>query len=304
MVVLSAYIRLAEVGIACDGWPACYGILDPDGEKKGITVLTEQGRDMGHRGARLAHRYIASTLGIFILILFALSVRQKNAATGLLVPTALLLITIFLSVLGYYTPTRDNPLITMGNLLGGMAMLGLLWWMMQRNAERIASTAPPHLRQLVLIALILVGMQTALGGWSSANYASGACMELLACEQPWLSSANYSDAYNPARDIVLDDRGQVIRQPSLGALSMTHRIFALCTAAYLAWLVRKLRPHTDLENGTVAVSFFSISLIVAGVSMIWLDLPLALVSLHNFLAAGLLIGCLELLHQLTPQRAL
>jgi cytochrome c oxidase assembly protein subunit 15 len=256
---------------------------------------------MGHRGARLAHRYIASTLGIFIVVLFALSVRKKNAATGLLVPSALFLITIFLSVLGYYTPTRDNPLITMGNLLGGMAMLGLLWWMMQRYTESIDAAAPVQMRQLVLIALTLVIAQTVLGGWSSANYASGACPELLSCQQSWFSATNYGDAYNPARHIQLDEAGQVRRQASLGALSMTHRIFALFTAGYLAWMVRRLKRESALKNSAIAVSIFSISLILAGISMIWLDLPLVLVSLHNFLAAGLLLSCVQLLHLLTPR---
>jgi cytochrome c oxidase assembly protein subunit 15 len=290
------------VGIGCDSWPDCYGILDPAGEKKGVTVLTEQGRDMGHRDARLAHRYIASTLGIFIIALFAASLRRKDAATGLLVPLALLLITIFLSLLGYYTPTRDNPLITMGNLLGGMAMLALLWWMMQRYAEDITATAPVQLRPLVLVALLLIITQILLGGWSSANYATGASGEQLACEQSWFSAANFSDAYNPARAIPLDASGQVQRQSSLGALSMTHRIFALFTAAYLAWMVRRLKPQAALRNSAIATSVFSIGLILAGVSMIWLDLPLLLVSLHSSLAAGLLLSCVQLLHLLTPGR--
>lgn len=267
-----------------------------------MAVLTEQGRDMGHRGARLAHRYIASFLGIFIVILFSMSLRQKKAATGPLVPLALLLITIFLSLLGYYTPTRDNPLITMGNLLGGMAMLGLLWWMMQRNAENVGSTPSPQLRKLALIALSLVVLQTVLGGWSSANYASGACMELLDCEQGWLSTANFANAYNPARTIPLDETGQVQGQASLGAMSMTHRIFALLTAGYLAWMVRRLKQEPALKNSAITASVFSIGLIVAGVSMVWLELPLLLVSLHNFLAAGLLLSCLQLLHLLTPGR--
>ena len=85
---------------------------------------------------------------------------------------------------------------------------------------------------------------------------------------------------------------------------MTHRIFALCTAAYLAWMVRRLKQESVLKNSAIAASAFSIGLIVAGVSMVWLELPLLLVSLHNFLAAGLLISCLQLLHQLTPQREL
>jgi heme A synthase len=51
------------------------------------------------------------------------------------------------------------------------------------------------------------------------------------------------------------------------------------------------------------MSLFSISLIIAGVSMVWFEMPLLLVSLHNGLAAGLLICSVQLLHRLTPQSA-
>jgi cytochrome c oxidase assembly protein subunit 15 len=302
MVILSAYIRLAEVGIGCEPWPDCYAVLHPETEQKGITVLTDQGRDMAHRGARLAHRYIASTLGLFIVVLFFQALlRNESRGTGLGVPIAILLITIFLSLLGYYTPSRDVPLITMGNLLGGMAMLGLLWWLMQRNAEIVEAREMTQLRGPALLALGLVILQITLGGWSSANYASVACPDLLGCDSPWLGAAQYRDAYAISRDVKLEASGQVVREASLGALTMSHRGFALLTAAYLAWLVRKLRPHPQLKNTAAAMSLFSISLIIAGVSMVWFAMPLFLVSLHNGLAAGLLISCVQLLHRLTPQ---
>jgi cytochrome c oxidase assembly protein subunit 15 len=303
-VVLSAYIRLAEMGVGCEPWPDCYGILNPEAEKKGITVLTAEGEAMAYRGARLAHRYIASALGLFIVVIFAASLHQRdNRATSLLVPSLVLGITIFLSLLGYYTPTRSNPAITMGNLLGGMALLGLLWWMLQRSAEVVADTPRRSLRPLVVLALALVFTQIVLGGWSSANFASAACPDLLGCEAPWLGAGNYADAYTPQRQVSLDAAGRVIREPSLGALSMTHRIFALLTAAYLAWLVRSLRSTAGLKGSAIAISGFSLGLITVGVCMIWLELPLWLLSLHNALAAGLLLSTINLLHRLTPQPA-
>jgi cytochrome c oxidase assembly protein subunit 15 len=301
--LLSAYIRLAEVGIGCEPWPQCYAVLNPGEEKKGITVLTEQGQTMEHRGARLAHRYIASALGMFVIALFVMSLRaRRELRTGLGVPTTALLVTVFLALLGYYTPTRDNPLITMGNLLGGMALLALLWWMMQRNAETIPGEMDRPRRRLAVVALLLVGLQISLGGWSSANYASSACSGLMSCSEPWLGLAQYRDAYAPLRDIPLDTGGQVIPRDSNGTMSMTHRVFALLTAAYLAWLVRRLRPNPRLRSTALALSIFSIGLIIVGVSAIWLGMPLALLSLHNAVAAGLLLAGTQLLHKLTPTR--
>ena len=241
-------------------------------------------------------------LGIFIVGIFLVALRQGRArATSLLVPLAIFGITVFLSLLGYYTPTRNNPLITMGNLLGGMALLGLLWWLMQRDVERVVMSAGlSGFRPLALCALCLVSLQIVLGGWSSANYASANCPGLLECQGSVLQAGHVTDAFNPMRKIELDSAGQVVRADSLGLLSMAHRLFALLTAGYLAWMVRKLKTEPVLSRTVVALSVFSISQIAVGVGMIWLQLPLLMVTLHNALAAGLLLSSVNLLHRLTP----
>jgi cytochrome c oxidase assembly protein subunit 15 len=302
--MLSAYIRLAEVGIGCDTWPACYAQLNAGLEKKGITVLTAQGQDVAYYGARVAHRYIATILGVFIVGIFIVALRQgRGRTTSFLVPLAIFSITVFLSLLGYYTPTRSNPLITMGNLLGGMALLGLLWWLMQRDTEHVAVPAGSSgFRPLALCALCLVSLQIVLGGWSSANYASANCPGLLECQGSILQAGHVADAFNPTRKIELDSGGQVVQADSLGLLSMTHRFFALLTAGYLAWMVRKLKTEPALSSTVLVLSIFSISQITVGVGMIWLQLPLLMVTLHNALAAGLLLSGINLLHRLTPAK--
>ncbi len=301
-VVLSAYIRLADVGIGCASWPQCYAQLNPGTEQQGITVLTAEGRGMAHYGARVAHRYIASTLGLFIVAIFIVALRQgRSRATSVLVPAAIFGITVFLSLLGYYTPTRSNPLITMGNLLGGMALLGLLWWLLQRETER--ADIPPDalgLRPLAWVSLALVLVQIVLGGWSSANYASTSCPGLIRCEGEDFFSGDTADAFNPLRDITLDAQGQVLRPDSLAVLSLSHRAFALFTAGYLAWLVRKTRSQRLLRGSVAAVSFFSISQLLVGIGTVWFDVPLLLLTVHNSLAAGLLLSCVNLLHRLVP----
>ena len=155
-------------------------------------------------------------------------------------------------------------------------------------------------RWLALCALCLVVIQIVLGGWSSANYASANCQDLLSCEGSVLAAGHAADAFNPLREIRLDSSGQVMRTDSLGLLSMVHRLFAILTAGYLAWMVRKLKAEPALAGTVVALSVFSISQVIVGVGMIWLQLPLLMVTLHNALAAGLLLGSVNLLHRLTP----
>lgn len=271
-------------------------------EKKGITVLTADGRDMAHYGARVAHRYIATVLGLFIVAIAYLAVRQgKGRSTSVWVPLGILTVTIFLSLLGYYTPTRANPLITMGNLLGGMGLLGLLWWLMQRDAGEQAFTPQwSSFRPLAFVAFGLVSLQLVLGGWSSANYASASCPGLLECRGDFLGAAQAADVFNPGREIQLDAAGAVVQSDALGLLSMTHRVFAVLTAIYLAWLVRRVRSEEKLRSTALAMSAFSIGQIVIGVSMIWLSLPLFMLTMHNAFAAGLLLSSINLLHRLTP----
>jgi cytochrome c oxidase assembly protein subunit 15 len=304
-VVLSAYIRLAEVGIGCQDWPLCYAQLDFELEKKGITVLTESGRDMAHYGARVAHRYIASVLGLFIVAIFVMALRRRGSeqATGFMIPATVFAVTVFLSLLGYYTPTRSNPLITMGNLLGGMSLLALLWWFMQREVvgrDLVVPVAADKYRPLAWLALALVVVQIVLGGWSSANYASASCPGLLQCQASDWAVAGLGNVFNPFRVIELDGRGQVVRSDNLAMLSMAHRVFAIVTAAYLAWLVRSLKPMAPLATTVLSLSIFSLGQIVIGVAMIWFQLPLLMVTAHNALAAGLLLASVNLLHRLTP----
>ena len=302
--MLSAYIRLAEVGIGCADWPDCYAQLSIDAEKKGVTVLTDAGRDMAHYGARVAHRYIASVLGLFVVAIVIISLRQGSARTsGVTIPLAILAVTVFLSLLGYYTPTRSNPLITMGNLLGGMGLLALLWWLMQREvtaAQPVQQESLPAARYLARLGLLLITLQIVSGGWSSANYASANCPDLLSCQDGAWTMALMGDAFNPFRKIELNAIGQVVRSDNLAALSVVHRYLALLTAAYLAWLVRRLKPRVQLQGTIRALSLFSIGQLGLGLSMIWLDFSLLLLTLHNAVAACLLLSAVNLLHCLTP----
>jgi heme a synthase len=306
-VVLSAYIRLAEVGIGCETWPDCYAQLTPAQEKKGITVLTEEGSAMAHYGARVAHRYVASILGLFIVAMFFIGLRLGSARkTSLWIPGLIFGITVFLSLLGYYTPTRSNPLITMGNLLGGMGLLALLWWLWQRESATAIPQSPSsdvsvfQYRPLAVAGLTLVLMQVVLGGWGSANYASANCPGLVSCSENTFAVANLADAFNPLRSVQLDETGQVVREESLGLISMLHRLFAFLTVAYLVWMARRLGAYESVDGTLRVLSVLAVGQLALGVSMIWLELPLLLVTLHNTFAAGLILSSVNMLHLTTP----
>ena len=103
--------------------------------------------------------------------------------------------------------------------------------------------------------------------------------------------------------VLSDTSGRLTVRPQAVSLAAMRRFacsFALLTALYLAWMVRKLRPEPVLAATVLALSVFSIGQIIVGIGMVWLQLPLLMVTLHNALAAGLLLCGINLLHRLTP----
>ena len=202
VVVLGAYTRLTDAGLGCPDWPGCYGQLTPP---------TDQSIDSQKAWTEMIHRYFAGTLGLVILVLAIVAIfkrKQPNVgarrAVPLQLPLVLLGLVIFQALLGMWTVTMLlNPLVVMAHLLGGMATLGLLWWLAlrsQSNSLKFAirnsqSAINPNLKTWATLGLIILGIQIALGGWTSANYAALACPDFPQCQGQWWPSMDFSGAF-------------------------------------------------------------------------------------------------------------
>src|SRR3989337_1666557 len=81
VVVLGAYVRLSNAGLGCPDWPGCYGHLAVPGEADAAAAQQAfPDRPLEHAKAwkEMIHRYAASTLGLLILALAALSFRAGH----------------------------------------------------------------------------------------------------------------------------------------------------------------------------------------------------------------------------------
>src|SRR5690606_7983600 len=85
-----------------------------------------------------------------------------------------LAVIIFQALLGMWTVTwLLKPCVVMGYLLGGLATFALLGWLAWRATHApIRLVDALVLRRWVIVVLMLLAVQIALGGWTSVNYAA------------------------------------------------------------------------------------------------------------------------------------
>jgi len=298
VVIVSAYLRLAGSGLGCVEWPACYALIQSQG---GTTALAAA--HLVPPWATVTHRLAASTLGLLVLGIVAAALRRRREpGQSLAIPFALLALTVFLSILGYRTPSPLMPWVALSNLLGGMAMLALLWWLGSRSVSAgVVSDAARRLRPWAFAGMVLVFAQIALGGWVSANFAALACTNFPGCGNfPWLDGP-WRESFNLARTLPATDGGAVIVGDAGKVIHLVHRAGALLTFLYIGWLGwRALGAGDPIRNTGVAMLALLALQILLGISAVAFGLPLTVVTLHNAVAALLLLSTVNLFHHLTP----
>jgi len=82
VVVLGAFTRLVHAGLGCPDWPTCYGHLWVPNSEAEVQVANEKFAETPVEHDKTwpeqAHRIIASTLGLVILVLFYFCFRQRD----------------------------------------------------------------------------------------------------------------------------------------------------------------------------------------------------------------------------------
>jgi cytochrome c oxidase assembly protein subunit 15 len=294
LVSLSSYLRLDHSGIGCTPWPDCYGNIGEQGHGADVEsayerLVAEARQPMSW--ARPLHRLIASVLGLLVLGMVGLSLRQKR---NRVLSFVLLGLTVFLAWLGIYSEGLHSPAVVMGNLSGGFAMLGIFGLLLFDKKAQPAGGVR-HLGIWTLAAIGVLCLQILLGGLTSANFAASACQSLPDCHGMWLPGAELWSAFDLSRSLQITEQGFVIGGAERADIHMLHRIVSLLTVAVV--LIAgvqaiqsggRLRPIGVFVSLVVSVEF------LIGIAAIRSGVPISIAVAHNWLAGLLLLGLLRL----------
>lgn len=309
VVVLGGYTRLSDSGLGCPDWPGCFGHVAPTGSAE--HYATES--DVRKAWVEMIHRYAASTLGLLCVVIAALSItarRERGVRVGLAI--ALVVLVVFQGMLGMLTVTwLLKPLIVTGHLLGGLATLALLLWLwstMRAHDQPVDGSSVLVGNRLVergararlwaALALVALGAQVFLGGWTSSNYAAVACPDLPRCQAQWVPEADYANAFVLWRGLGINYAGGVLDHPARVAIHFSHRVGAI-----VATILLLLAAHAALRGlgrgarwAALAVLAALVFQIAVGVFMVLRAFPLPLAAAHNA-GAALLVGATVLLNR-------
>lgn len=311
VVVLGAYVRLSDAGLGCPDWPGCYGKISPHHAAEDIAQAQEiqpGGPVSTHKAWKeMVHRYFAGALGLLIGLIAVLAwLKRKELDQSPALPTVLVGLVAFQALLGMWTVTeRLKPFIVTSHLLGGLATLALLVWLVLRQQENNRFTQQNGLYQLKiwgLIGFLLVSLQIILGGWVSTNYAALACSGFPQCNGLWWPDMDYTHAFRLVRELGMTADGEFLSRDGLVAIHWTHRLGAYVVFLYLVWFGIKLLRFPSMRSIALIVLLLLFAQVGLGISNVLLSLPLPVAVSHNLGAALLLIAMVVLNFRLNKAR--
>src|SRR5690606_27396312 len=187
LIMFGAFTRLTDSGLGCPDWPGCFGQANPwqaMADIRAAEALMPDGPVTVMKAwIEMLHRYFAMGVGVLIIAIMTIAWRRwlQSARQDLRfspgLPTALFIFVCVQGAFGAWTVTMKlQPVIVTIHLLLGMGLLAMLVWMgMRQNKPLLVAAEASALRVPALIALVVLTVQIALGGWVSTNYAVLAC---------------------------------------------------------------------------------------------------------------------------------
>jgi heme a synthase len=311
LVLFGAFTRLSDSGLGCPDWPGCYGSASPMGaldEIRAAQAVQPSGPvTHGKAWVEMVHRYLATAVGVLIVVMTAAAWSMRRTATSPSPWWATLTSAwvIAQGAIGALTVTMKlYPAIVTLHLLGGIGLLVLL-----AVQDQVFAPRPLRLTRALSVgawlAAALVVVQIALGGWVSTNYAVLACSEFPRCQGQWWPPMDFAHGFTVQRELGQAASGGYLPFAALTAIHMTHRIAAVVVLGAMAWLAWQLAHTSDatLRRFAGGIAALAALQLATGLSNVVLGWPIVAALLHTGGAAALaaLLAVLLARAHLRPQ---
>jgi len=297
VVGLGAWTRLADAGLGCPDWPGCYGFatipMNPEEIELANAKFPETPYEVAKAIPEVVHRYFAATLGFFIVCIYALTLKYKEATPNIRNLSLFLVIWVILQgAFGYLTVSlKLLPQIVTTHLMAGFLSAGLVWllYFKSKDSSTLVREQWNFLSQtknLLNVGLVFVAIQIFLGAWTSTNYASYSCTDFPLCQGQLLPDANFKEGFNFFQSIGPNYLGGLLDHESRLAIHLSHRFGALVVTSYLLFL--SYHFISQQKNNLAACLLLILTLqVLLGISNVVFALPLLVAVGHNL--GGLLL---------------
>lgn len=258
LIVLGAFVRAMDAGLACPDWPLCFGDIIPDFQ---LQVYLE-----------FLHRALAGIIAIACFILHIKLIRNKKIPDSIknicIVSLTVLMAQI---IMGGLTVTLqlDSYVVATHLMLAMFFLLTLLWiYYYISGVKKIKAQAFTKIFSLVSFFVILI--QILIGGLVASHYAALVCTDFPLCHGKFIPTFS-----------------------GIIGLQVIHRLWAyLVTIVLIAFSIHILRNKKTLsEISTQAklLSVFIIVQVIIGISNIIFHTPPLLTITHSLFAVLLLV---------------
>ncbi len=297
LVLVGAFTRLTDSGLGCPDWPGCYGSASPLGASQHIdaaqNAMPTGPVTHGKAWMEMVHRYMATGVGVLIIVLalwtWRVWRRDRQLAVHPLWPTFTLVWVCLQGAFGALTVTMKLfPLIVTLHLLLAIGLLVLLCLQAVRYQGWRSVALPRGVRRWMGLALAMLLLQIALGGWVSTNYAVLACSDFPTCQGQWWPRMSWQ-GFALWRELGHAADGQPLPFEALTAIHYVHRSMAWPVLALLCWTGLRLRSTAGLaRQGRWLLGLLALQLLT-GLSNVVLGWPWLAAVLHTGGASALAV---------------
>lgn len=285
VILVGAWTRLVDAGLGCPDWPGCYGrLLVPDSEQAALRH-PDVPLEPFKAWVEMAHRYVASFLGLMVISVVALGwPLRRRAGYPWGISLALLVVILIQGGFGAFTVTLKLwPQVVTLHLLGGLSVLMLFFWLhlRVRHTWKDRVTGRQSINFLWAAAIGLLVIQLALGGWVTSNYAGIACQGFPTCNGQWWPDMDLSEGFHLTQTVGPNYLHGQLHADARTAIQVVHRIGALFLGIALLVLWWRYRYLAILGKAlAVVVSVYALQ-VALGIANVLLWLPLWLALLHT-----------------------